>query len=576
VKNFLISLCLILFFGACKIKKLSKNNEVIKEKHVQTNAEIEYKNAYFEAIKEKTLGNIEQASKYFSKCIQLNPTQSFAAKYELASIYSQIGRLPEASALAKEAYESDNSNEWYAGIYAQCLQREQHYNDASKVLEKNARLNKNKPDLLYNWANALTMAGKYKDALKVYDEVEKDLGINEEIIDQKQRIYLKLGELEKAAEEIKKLVELNPHEPRYLGMIADLYNVNGQHQKALEYFEKILTIDPENGFVHLSLADYYRTQGNKDKSITELKKAFTNSQVDIDTKMRILINYFEISEKDETQLPLANELLDLVIKSHPNEAKTYSIQGDFLYREKKIKESRDAFKKAIELDNSRFVIWNQLLLLNSELNDFEDLYNSGKQAIELFPNQPNLYLFTGLACMQKKLYKEAIEYLKSGVEFVVDNDPLKAQFYSYLGDCYHNLKDDEKSDNSYEQSLKIEPNNVYVLNNYSYYLSVRNKNLAKAEEMSKKAISIEPNVPNYEDTYAWILYKQSKYEDAKFWLEKAIANGGGGNATILEHLGDIYYKLNSIDKAIEFWNKAKLKGGSDLLEKKIKDSKLYE
>lgn len=574
--NRLILYSVILFtLASCKTKKAQKATVANGEKHVQTNAEIEYKNAYFEALREKTLGNLEQAAKYFSKCIQHDPSNA-AAKYELASIYSQLNRLPEATVYSKEAYEADNANEWYATLYAQCLQRKQQYNDAAKVLEKTARLNKNKPDLLYNWANALTMAGKYKDALKVYDEVEKDLGLNEEIVEQKQRIYLKLGNLEKAAEEIQKLVELNPHEPRYLGMIADLYNVNGQHQKALEYFEKILAIDPENGFVHLSLADYYRTQGNKQRSEEELKKAFSNPQVDIDLKMRILINYFEVSEKDESQKPLANELLDLLIKSHPNEAKSYSIQGDFLYREKKVKEARDAFKKALELDNSRFVIWNQLLLLDSELSDFEDMYHSGKQAIELFPNQPNIYLFTGLACMQKKLHQEAIENLKTGVDLVIDNEPLKAQFYSYLGDSYHAVKDHSNSDNSYEQSLKLDPNNIYVLNNYSYYLSLRNEKLDRAEEMSKKANTLEPNTANYEDTYAWILYKQSKFEDAKFWLEKSLGNGGAGNATILEHLGDVYFKLNDSNKALEYWNKAKQKGGSELLEKKIKDVKLYE
>ena len=118
-----------------------------------------------------------------------------------------------------------------------------------------------------------------------------------------------------------------------------------------------------------------------------------------------------------------------------------------------------------------------------------------------------------------------------------------------------------------------------MLNNYSYYLSLRGDNLERAEELSARCNELEPDQANYQDTYAWILYKQGKFLQARDWLEKAVENGGGSNAVILEHLGDTHAKLNNITKALEFWNKAKEneKGdASDLLNKKIADKKLYE
>jgi len=578
IKVFFYTAFGVLFLVAfgCKTSKVNSREEsVVQDKHVQTNADLSFKNDYFEGIREKTLGNLEAAAKNFSRCVQANPKNS-AANYELAQVYNQLNRVNEAVLFAKNAFELEPANKWYAQQYAQCLQRKQEYNEASKVIERTAKLNNNNPDILLSWANSLLMAGKYRDALKIYNQIEKETGINEDIIEQKQRIYLKLGNVDKAAEELKKLVELNPHEPVYLGMLADLYNVNGQPKKAFEYFEKILAIDPENGFVHISLSDYYQSKGETDKANAELKKAFANKQVDIDTKMRILISYFDASEKDINQKSFANELLDLLVQAHPNEAKSYSILGDFLYRDKKIKEARDAFKKALELDNSRFVIWNQILLLDADLSDYEDMYQSGKQATELFANQPNLYLFTGVACIQKKLHYEAIDNFKKGVDLVFDNKPLKAQFYSYLGDSYHAVKDYTNSDKSYDEALKLDPQNIYVLNNYAYYLSLRGDKLEQAEQMSKKVVTLEPNTANYEDTYAWVLFKMSKYDDARFWLEKALQSGGGGNATILEHLGDAYFKLSNTDKALEYWEKAQQKTSSDILNKKIKDKKWYE
>jgi len=151
------------------------------------------------------------------------------------------------------------------------------------------------------------------------------------------------------------------------------------------------------------------------------------------------------------------------------------------------------------------------------------------------------------------------------------------QFYSSLGDNYHSLKEHKKSDSLYNLALVIDPGNVQVLNNYSYYLSLRNKDLERAEQMSKKCNELAPNNASYLDTYAWILYQKKEYDKAKSWLEKAYKAGGNKSPVITEHFGDIYFKLQNKDKAITMWKKAKALGeGSKLLDKKIANETLYE
>lgn len=180
---------------------------------------------------------------------------------------------------------------------------------------------------------------------------------------------------------------------------------------------------------------------------------------------------------------------------------------------------------------------------------------------------------------KKKNFKEAIDYLEIGKDYIIDNPPLKTQFYANLGDAYNGDKQYEASDNAYEKALEVDPKNIYVLNNYSYYLSLRGAKLERAEELSALCNELEPDQFNYLDTYAWILYKQGKYIQAKEWLEKALENGGEKNAVILEHLGDTHAQLKNMTKALEFWNKAKAvtKGEvSEFLDKKIADKKLYE
>ena len=133
------------------------------------------------------------------------------------------------------------------------------------------------------------------------------------------------------------------------------------------------------------------------------------------------------------------------------------------------------------------------------------------------------------------------------------------------------------SDKAYEKSIQAKDNNSYALNNYSYYLSLRSKELDKAEQMAKKAVTLEPQNASFEDTYGWVLYKIGRYEEAETWISKALEDKEAISAEVLEHLGDVLFKLGETDKAVEYWMKAKNKGkGSEFLEKKITDRKLYE
>jgi tetratricopeptide (TPR) repeat protein len=229
------------------------------------------------------------------------------------------------------------------------------------------------------------------------------------------------------------------------------------------------------------------------------------------------------------------------------------------------------------LDKSKYEIYNQILIIDSQLNKADDMLKHSNTAIELFPNQPLPYLLNGMATVQNKDYTKAIEVYSKGVEYVVQNKTLKGQFYANLGDAYYQQKMFQQSDSCYDKALLLNPNDSYVLNNYSYYLSLRKEKLDQAEKMSKKSLDLEPNNSNFFDTYAWILYGQKKYDEAKLWMEKALEKDGYKNSVLIEHYGDILYRLNDKEKAFEFWEKAKKTGKtSDVLEKKISQKTLIE
>jgi tetratricopeptide (TPR) repeat protein len=567
-------------------KETSKTKPITKAKSGSKNLadlpeeeQIKFSFLFHNGSKERILGNFQLAANLFLQCSQIAPNEA-APYYELANLFEDSKEAKLALEYAQKAVTIDPDNYWYRVLYAQSLQKVGNFDAAIKEYQKLIEKNPGNIDLFFDLAGMQLYSGKYKESIASFNIIEQQMGITEEISVQKEKIYVKLGDIEKAAAEVKNLIKAFPDELRYQGLLADLYLANEMNEKAYEIYQQILAKDPNNPYAHLSLYDYYKNKNDNIKATESLKKAFASEDLDIDTKVQILLSYYEVTQSDNTLKKEAFELNKILIQTHPEDAKAYTIYADFLYRDKKLEGAKENFLKAIEFDNSKFAIWSQLVLIESELQDSESLLRDSKAALELFPNQPIFYFFYGATNLQNKQYEEAIEYLNIGKDYSTQNPPLLAQFYASLGDAYNGSKNYEKSDEAYEKALKIEPRNIYVLNNYSYYLSLRGEKLDRAEELSALCNEIEPDQFNYQDTYAWILYKQGKFIQAKDWLEKAIKLGGDKNAVILEHLGDTYAQLKDLEKALEFWKKAKLIGTngetSEFLDKKIADKKLYE
>jgi len=533
------------------------------------------RDTYYEASKQKIIGNNDKAIELFKKCLDQDPADA-AAMYELASIYVDQGNSTDALPLAEKAVKTDPSNKWYKILLIQLYQAQGKYTEAGEIISQLLVAEPDNIEYYEDQALNYIYDNDYKNAIKSYDILEQKLGLNEDISIQKEKIYIMLGKPDKAIEEIKKLSGAYPDEPRYLEMLAELYMTAGMDDKALETYNEILRIDPENPYINISLSDYYRKKGDKAKSFEYLKAGFANPNLDIDSKVSILLAYYSVNEIYNAYKDEAFELAAILIKAHPDDPKAHSIYADFLVQDKRYAEARDAFLKVISLDSTKYLVWEQLLYVESELGNNKAIQSESKRALELFPDQPMLYLFAGSASFQEKDFEAAAKYFKNGVNFVVDNDKMLAQFYSYLGDTYFQLKDNQHSDEAYEKALKIEPSNALVLNNYAYYLSLRNINLEKAEQMAKKAVELDPGNGSNQDTYGWVLFKLGRYEEAQVWIEKAIQTGEE-SAVVLEHYGDVMWKTGNKKDAVKYWEKAGKAGeGSEFLQKKLQDKIYYE
>jgi tetratricopeptide (TPR) repeat protein len=576
-KTYIYILIMGLFMFACKsketvVKTQQPNNTGKPVVLNQTdNSEV-----FIEANKQKILGNYNEAGKLFEKCLTMNPSDD-ASMYELAKI-ELFNKNPEkALMLIESATEINPANDYYTELYANLLKSFDRYNDAIKVYKKLIDTNLYNFDYYDQLAMCYLLDGKSDEAIKVYNDLEERVGVTEEIAMKKQSIYLQVRQIDKAIGEIEKLCAQYPTESKYYAILAELCLANGYEEKALESYNKIIEIDPNNPYIHISLADYYKKNGQQSKSFDELKIGFANPNLDIDSKIQILLSYYTVTEIYSDLKDQAMELSEILIKTHPDDPKAISMYGDFLYQGKKYAEAREVFRKVISIDSSKYIVWEQLLFTDSQLDDQEAILNESKLAMELFPEQPLPYLFAGGAYYQKKEWRKCVEVLNDGLRLVFNNKLMEIQFYAYLGDAYNQLDDNVKSDEAYENVLRLDPDHDYVLNNYAYYLSLRNENLEKAADMAKHATDLKPNSSANQDTYGWVLYKMGKFEEAKVWIGKAMENEEESSAVIIEHFGDVLWQLGNHDEAYLYWLKAQEKGkGSDLLEQKIEQKKLIE
>lgn len=529
---------------------------------------------FFDGNKQKMLGNFEEAAGYYHDCIKIDPNHA-AAYYELGGLLSAKDHLADALPFALRALELDPENQWYALFTADIQMGLNDYRAASKIYAKLSEKAPENVDYLYELATTYLYLNELEKAIEAYNKIEVIIGVNEEISVQKEKIYLQLDKLDEAVAELENLIDNFPREQRYLGMLAEVYTANDMTDKAFEVYQRMKENNPDDPIVHLNLAEYYRKKGDFESSFSELKLAFSSPALNIDNKIQVMMSYYSLTENSDKLISQAYELLDLLTTAHPKDAKAFAMKADFLMRDNRLKEARESFYETVRLDSSRFMVWSQLVNTSYELRDYPAMEKDSRMALELFPNQGILYLLNGIANNSLKNYKEAVDILNEGELFTRTDTYVNVQLLSVLADAYNNLDKHKESDEAFEKAITKDPNNPLILNNYSYFLSLRAENLDRAEEMSRKSNILQPRQASYQDTYAWILYQQSKYEKALEWILKALENGGDKSGVIVEHYGDILFKLGEEAKALEQWELAlQLGDHSDELAKKVETKKL--
>ena len=532
---------------------------------------------FYEGLNLKTAGKFDAAFDAFNHCLAIDSTAA-PVLYELSSFYIQLNRPEKAVDMLKRAVANSADNFTYRMALASISRNLGMYGEAADEYEKLLKAYPGKPELNYYLAEALTQEGEIGQAIDAYNALESSIGMNEALSMQKYKLYNSLEQSDAAFKEIEKLAAKYPMEARYQIILGDLHLEKNDTIKARAYYDKAHEIDPANPYYIVSMANYYEATGNKDAAEEQIRTALVNEKLDVDTKVGILSRYILKLQQTQKDTDSSNALFQTLLEQHPEDTELKQMYGSLLLSQGKTDEARFQFQLITEMEPENAGAWQQLLNMSLKAEDIPEVIRICTKCQELFPDAPEYYFYLGIAYYQQEKYQEALNTYYAGIDIIpAENPRLKSDFYGQIGDIYYQMKQMDQTYKAYDEALKYNDNNIVVLNNYAYFLSLDKKDLKKAERMSAQCIKLEPDNATYLDTYAWIFFVQGNYTLAKIYIESALEKDKTKSAELVDHYGDILYMTGDKDKAVEQWKKARELGKeSEVLDRKIIEGKYIE
>lgn len=538
---------------------------------------------YYAALNAKTQNKYAEAFDYLQHCMLLDSTNA-SVQVELGAFYNSFGEVEKGLAYVNKALKYDPDNYYYnmiaAGLNKQFGKNKENIEIYNRLLNKYPA----KIELYLEMANAYSDDKQYDNALNALDSLQKYSGDNPAIAINKFRLYNMMDKKDEAFAEIQAMIDKSPNNIRFKLLMGDLYMQDNSYDKAQEYYQQAGEIDKEDPNLILSMINFYERTGNKEQSTKEIESAVSNPKMEIEDKMQLVGKYVAILRQNKQDIENANPLFDHLFNQYPNNSEINLLFGEVLLLQEdtdKALEQFEKYKDANPKDPTGYgkileIVLSDSTFSDTTLNSIQEITEEGMQNI---PDAPEYYFYNAMAKLQQDKLEEGKRVLEMGLENANFRNPIiESDFYGQIGDIYHMQKKDDKAFEYYEQAININPHNLHVLNNYSYYLSLERRDLDRAEKMSSITVKAEPTNPTFLDTYAWILFEQESYVLAKIYIEKAIEYGKDEiSAEVYEHYGDILALSGNMENAVVQWKKAQEMGGnSKLLKKKIKRKKYYK
>lgn len=531
---------------------------------------------YLEAIRLKQAGDYDAAFDLLQHSLAINPHDA-SALYELAQYYLYLKQPARATATIEQAVAADPDNYWYAQALSQLYLQQNEAEKATVLLEDMVQRFSTRIDPLYSLLEIYNQQEDYDRVLDVLNLLEQRMGKNEQLSLEKFRIYLRKGDNKRAFGEMENLVAEYPQDLRYRVVLGDVYLQNGKKDEAYDIYQQVLTEEPDNAMAMYSLASYYEETGQDSLYQQQLDSLLLNRKVTPDIKSNIMRQLIIRNEQADGDSLRIITLFDRIMQQDPDEPDLPMLYAQYLLSKGMNQQSLPVLRRVLDIDPTNTAARMTLLGEAVRQKDYKGIVNLCEAGIESNPDMLEFYYYLAFGYIQEdNRTDDVLSTCQKALAHVTPESKKEvvSEFYAIMGDSYHTKGMTEQAFAAYDSALVYNPDNIVVLNNYAYYLSLERRDLDRAEEMSYRTVKAEPGNATYLDTYAWVLFEKGNYAEARLYIDDAMKNGGGESSGVAEHCGDIYYMTGDVDGALKYWKQAWDMGiRTDVLKEKIEKKK---
>ncbi len=535
---------------------------------------------FLESENQEQKGNLAGAFDLLTHCLDIDSTAP-EVYYKQAQYYAQLKKDSLAMLCFERATAGDPSNSTYNEVLAQYYTHMAQYDKAIAAYEQLYANNHYRSDVLEILLQLYSQKNDYQNVINTLNRLEIEQGSSEKLSMAKVQVYSSEGKKKEAYKEIVKLSESHPNDLNYRVLLGDWQMENNMEKEGLATYDKVLKQEPDNTLAQMSMLSYYKSKSLDSLADKQLKKLLTDKPVDLGDKLDLMKQVVAESEQNGGDSTSVLNLFKDALKDQKDDADMYILCGAYMNAKKMPHDTIAVMlNKVLDIAPDNAAARLQLIQYAWEKKDYNQAIVLCKPAIEYNPDEMAFFYYLGMAYYLNNNLDDALNTFRKGTGVInAQSDPsLVSDYYGLMGDILHTKGEEASAFAAYDSCLQWKDNNVPCLNNYAYYLSEKGKNLDKAEQMSYKTIKAEPKNSTYLDTYAWILFMEKRYAEAKIYIDQAVLNDTLKSSVILEHAGDIYARNNDISQALVYWHEsAKTADTSNkLLFRKIKLKKYLE
>jgi len=510
---------------------------------------------YVEAIKQKLMGSGGDALKYLEEAVKINP-KSDAVYFQMAQILSANGDIANAKKMLIKALSIDDRNIWYLMMMGGFYYQEKNLDSAIYLYETAVRYFPDEEDLQLTLGNLYTENKSYDKAISIFDLFDKKYGVNENSTVSSIRALVDAGKYDQALVKADLLIKEYPDEVLYNGLLAEIYTRKGEVGKARNVYNQLLERNPDDPQVQLAICDFLINEKNYQELFLLLNNVVLNTNIRREDKITL---FARLTELPDLIQKYSDELIISIMvfeANYKNDDIVPLLRPEVLIKMSKLDAAASRLDEIIKANPENYFAYEKLLLVLNEQRDFKNLMIRGEECATKFNRSFLAKILYANGALECKSYDIALDELRKAEILAGDNKEFLTQVLTMRADVYYRSKDYFRAFETFESAIRVNGEDLTVINNYAYYLAEQNQNLKEAEEMAKRVVEKEKNNNTYLDTYAWVLYKRGKLREASRIMEQIINSGHAPDAEWYEHYGFIQAKMNNCSKALDSWNYA--------------------